>query len=378
MTSKICIAHGMNIGFRSGGTNRVLVFAKALAENGYDVSLVVPKPVGKIPEDTIDIIKIYTVPIKPKRSVINQIPRALSVALKAKKIAEKEKAILQIEHSTLGGIAASLGCSNYILDVHDLEFDGSLYKSIPLAPKAIHYLERKAVSKASKIIVVSEAMKEFLVKQWEVPEEKITIIPNGCDIKRIKPSEKEIEGIISFIGVLHHEIHYEKIIELAKSVDKDARIYIIGDGPMKAKFAKMIKNEKLKNIILMGFLPFPENDKAYEILAHSQVCIVPLKPTLHVRVASTVKTLTYAALGKPIATDRDGTAVIFERNNAALVSDPAKPEEFIENVHKLLEDNNLRRKLGENAKRLVKDFTWEKQGEKLVRMYEKRWNYNEN
>jgi len=378
MTSKICIAHGMNIGFRSGGTNRVLVFAKALAENGYDVSLVVPKPVGKIPEDIIDIIKIYTVPIKPKRSVINQIPRALSVALKAKKIAEKEKAILQIEHSTLGGIAALLGCSNYILDVHDLEFDGSLYKSIPLAPKVIYYLERKAVSKALKVIVVSEPMKEFLVENWKVSEEKVTVIPNGCEVERIKPSEKEIEGLISFIGVLHHEIDYEKMIELAKSVNENTKIYIIGDGPMKDKFAKMIKNEKLKNIILMGFLPFPENNKAYEILAHSQVCIAPLKSTLHVRMASTVKTFTYAALGKAIAMDRDGSAIIFERNNAALVSDPAKTEEFIENVHKLLEDKNLRRKLGENARKLVKAFTWEKQGERLVKMYEKKWSYNEN
>lgn len=44
--------------------------------------------------------------------------------------------------------------------------------------------------------------------------------------------------------------------------------------------------------------------------------------------------------------------------------------EFIENVRILLEDGKLREKISSNAKRLVKDFSWEKQGEKLVRMYE--------
>jgi len=32
------------------GANRVLAFVKALAENCYSVSLVVPKSIGKIPE----------------------------------------------------------------------------------------------------------------------------------------------------------------------------------------------------------------------------------------------------------------------------------------------------------------------------------------
>jgi len=262
-----------------------------------------------------------------------------------------------------------LGCSNYILDIHDLEFDDPLYKSIPLASKMIYYLERRAVSKASKIIAVSEPMKEFLVESWKVPEDKIEIIPNGYfeeKLKRFNSGEEE-NGLISFIGVLTHNIDYNKVIRLAKSRD-DIRIYIIGDGPMRTKFVREVKRGGVKNVVIPGFLP---DEEAYSILAKSQVCFFPLKNTLHTKVAGHMKALDYAALGKAIATDRDGTAVIFERSNAALVSDPAKPEEFIGNVHKLLEDENLRRRLGENARRLVKDFTWEKQGKRLVRMYEK-------
>ncbi|MDW8034351.1 MAG: glycosyltransferase family 4 protein [Nitrososphaerota archaeon] len=366
---KVVIAHGGNIGFHGGGTNRVLAFAKALAENGHEVYLVVPEPKGEVPYDIKKLVKIYSVPVKA-RSLWDQAFRAVLVSLKAKKLAEKEKAILQIEHSTLGGIAASLGCSNYVLDIHDLEFDGPLYKSIPFAPKVIYALEKKAVRKARKIIVVSKPMKDLIVNEWNVPEEKIVIIPNGYFSKKLEKfnavTVDEKEGLISFLGVLTHNVDYNKIISLAKS-RKDAHIHVIGDGPMRTNFINKIKRENVKNVMLHGFLP---DDEAYSILAKSQVCIFPLINSVHTRVSMHMKTLDYAALGRAIATDRDATARIFEEHGAALVSDPANPDEFIGNVHRLLDDGSLRKRLGEKARIIVKNFTWEKQGEKLVKMYE--------
>ena len=363
--SKIFVAHGGNIGFHGGGTKRVLAFAKALAENGHEVSLVVPKPVGGASEDLGDI-KIYTVPVKP-RGVWDQIARAVLVSLKAKRIANKENAILQIEHSTLGGITSLLGCSDYVLDVIDLEFDGDLYKKVPMGPRLIRHLEQKAVSKAKKVVVVSEPMKDFLVEEWKIPDENVILIPNGFDerISKFRTNEEE-KGLISFIGVFTHNIDYEKVIRLARSRE-DVKIYVIGDGPMRKEFIKMVQANNLDNVLVPGFLP---DEEAYEILARSQVCFFPLRNTLHTKVAGHMKAFDYAALGKAIATDRDGTAIIFEKHNAALVSDPANPDEFIENVYKLLSDEKLREKLGENARKLVKDFTWERQGKKLVKMYE--------
>jgi len=364
---KVVIAHGGNIGFQGGGTLRVLTFARALAKNGYDVSLVIPEPVGSVPEDIKDFIKIYTVPVRP-RGLLDQVIRASLVTLKAKKLAKREKAMLQIEHSTLGGVASLLGCSNYVLDVHDLEFGGDLYKSIPLAPKMIYRLERKSIERASKVIVVSEQMKEFISREWGVEEGRIEVIPNGVRDKVFKYGAKEEkEGLVSFLGVLTHNIDYDKIVKLAKELEKIKKIYIIGDGPIRFKFLKKLKQEKVSNVIILGYLP---DEEAYSILARSQVCIFPLRDTFHTKVAMHMKALDYAALGKAIATDRDATARILEEHDAALVSDPSNPDEFIENVNRLLEDGGLRNRLGENARRLAKEFTWEKQGEKLVKMYE--------
>lgn len=243
---KVIIAHGGNLGVQGGGTNRVLAFAKALDEYGYDVTIVAPKPSRKNSE-LPNSIKIQTVQIQPK-GVKDQLLRALMVSYKAKKIAKRDNAILQIEHSTLGGIASLMGCSNYVLDVHDLEFDGDLYRSIPLALKTIYYLERRAVKKALKIIVVSEEMKRFISNNWSTSEDKIEVIPNGVREKvlNFKETNEEPEGVISFLGVLTHNVEYEKIIKLANEL-KRVKIYVIGDGPMRSSFLEKLEKRFRQN-----------------------------------------------------------------------------------------------------------------------------------
>jgi len=129
MTKEVCIAHGGDISEPSGGTNRVIAFCKALSDNGFDVSLVVPKPRGKIPEDLQNSITLHYTPIRAG-SIKNMIFRALLVSNMAKKISEKNKSILQIEHSTLAGIANLLGCNNFILDMHDISFASPLYDNL--------------------------------------------------------------------------------------------------------------------------------------------------------------------------------------------------------------------------------------------------------
>ena len=114
----ICIAHGGDISIPSGPTNRVIAFIKGLKKCGFDVQLVIPKPKYLLPED-LKNVKTYTIAFK-ERGIINQIARATAISLKAKKIAKKTNAILQIEHSTLAGYANLIGCSNYVLDMHDL------------------------------------------------------------------------------------------------------------------------------------------------------------------------------------------------------------------------------------------------------------------
>jgi len=160
----------------------------------------------------------------------------------------------------------------------------------------------------------------------------------------------------------------DKIIYLAKSL-KNVKIYVIGDGPARLELERKIIKNNLKNIIITGRLP---DEKAFNILSKSQVVIYPLKKSTYTLALVSVKIFDYAALGKAMVLDDVSESEIwkkFKEKKAAMFSDPSNPNEFVECVRNLLEDERLRRKIGANAKMLVKEFSWENISKKLVKLY---------
>jgi len=385
MKGDIIIVHGGDISEPSGGTNRVIAFANALSQNGFKVNLIVPKPTKEIPTSIslADGIELQTVPVILKRGIKSQIFRGLAALRKAKKVAIDKNAIIQIEHSSLGGLATLLGISNFVLDMHDLCFANPLY-DIPgiaiIVKKFMYELEKNALSHATRIIVVSNRMKKFVVDEWDIDGKKIIVIPNGYFEGKLKKylNEKSIRSVddlnrscrntsICFLGTLDPKINIEKIICLANRI-KDAQIYVIGEGPVLDKLKRRVRKEGLNNIIITGRIP---DDRAFELIINSQACILPLYPSKHTEVSCPVKVFDYAALGKAIVMDNVAEVCeIFKENNAAIVVDPWDQDKFIESVQILLEDEKLRGMISQNARNLVKSFSWEEQGRKIVRMYE--------
>ena len=359
-----------------GAQERIIALVNGLRKNGFDVSLVAPASKSKLPND-LQGVDIHTVPITLKNSLACRMYRTILLAHKARKVQKHTSAILQFEHSLFGGYAAATGSSGFVLDMHDIGFDSAMFENVPLHKKfhrILYHLEKMAVECALKVIVVSNPMKDFIISEWNVPEEKIIVIPNGYFESKLRMFQnfEEEDGVISFIGTLHPKLDTDKFIGVGKLLEnRGGSLYIIGDGPIKNLLEQKIKqNNLINNVVLTGHLLDIE---AYTLLAKSQVAIFPLKisKSVNTEAMSPVKVFDYAALGKAMVLDDiSEMCKIFKENNAALVSDPSNQEEFIENVCTLLDDEDKRKKLSSNAKRLVKDFTWEKQGEKLARMYE--------
>mgnify|MGYP000480478519 CR=1 FL=1 len=68
----------------------------------------------------------------------------------AKAIAAKKDGVIQIEHSTLGGLATFIGIRNYVLDIHDIIHTSPIYNQVtPYTQRFVYMGERKAVNIAS-------------------------------------------------------------------------------------------------------------------------------------------------------------------------------------------------------------------------------------
>ncbi len=124
------------------------------------------------------------------------------------------------------------------------------------------------LKKVSTIVPVSKELKNILVNKYRLDGMKIRPIYNGFDIEGIQKLAKENvsdyneilnnTSLIKFItiGRLSKEKGHKYLINAFSKVIKEipnSRLFIIGEGPLRAKLMKSIKDKQLENkVILLG------------------------------------------------------------------------------------------------------------------------------
>lgn len=137
-------------------------------------------------------------------------------------------------------------------------------------------------SKFCKIVVVSNSIKESIIKLNKDYEKKIEVILDIVDPKLIEKmaNEKEVFQDKSYINILTVArliiVHkgYDLAIKAAKRLKDDGykfKWFVIGDGADKTKMVKMIKENKLEeNFILLG-----KKDNPYPYMKNCNIYVQP-------------------------------------------------------------------------------------------------------
>ncbi|TYL36432.1 hypothetical protein CV102_22680 [Natronococcus pandeyae] len=366
----LCIAHGGDPSDPSGGTDRIATFATGLVDVGHDVTLVTPQPSNGLSAD-LEGVEHVTVPITPRRTVDQPI-RAAMVSHRAFRIARRRDAYVQIEHSSQAGVAALMGKSGFVLDMHDLVFPSPQYRLPlldPVSKRVLSRIERAGVERSDHVIVVSSPIKEFLVERWGVPRGRISVIPNGFSPVRTDGflDVPEVSGRVGFIGTLHPKLDLQTFAAVAGAPEVES-VVVIGDGSMHQQLERLARRTS-GTITLTGRLP---HEKAMGLLASSQVVVYPIRESLHTRMLSSRKIFDYAALGKAMVLDDVSDSDIwarFKSEDAAVFADPDDRADFVHNVRVLLRDDDRRAAVGRTARELATDYTWDKRVDELVGLY---------
>jgi glycosyltransferase involved in cell wall biosynthesis len=150
---------------------------------------------------------------------------------------------------------------------------------------------------------------------------KITIIPNGIDLIRLRsiaPSSESWD--IIFVGRLIKEKHADLLIHavtLLQHENPDLRVVIIGEGPEYGKIDNLITDKKIQNSIhLCKF--YPNHDDLIAQLKSSKVFVLP-----STREGFGITALEALASGLPVVTvDHPANAVrdLITENNGFLCS----------------------------------------------------------
>lgn len=228
--------------------------------------------------------------------------------------------------------------------------------------------ERKLLTSFSYLTCISHQEKKLLI-EWEVNKNKIEIIPNGIDLSSIPNT------VVSNPGKNFFNLFFVGSLDYV--ANKDALKFFIAGiySPLRQDNA-MMKNVKL--IIVSRYYPawlkkFQKDDSSIMIdtgscsiqtyLSMNTVCIAPVR----IGCGSRVKVLEYFKYQQPvIATKVGAEGIDCEHLKNIIITDD--PVEFRNWVIKLINNKNLRKKLGENARKLVeKKYSWDKIAEKLNR-----------
>jgi colanic acid biosynthesis glycosyl transferase WcaI len=222
---------------------------------------------------------------------------------------------------------------------------------------------------SDKIVVVTPAFKEHLVKKWKVSPEKISVVPNGVETELFSPKDASAdvkqelgtEGkfVACYIGTMGMAHGLETVLQSAaelKNTVPQVFFLLIGDGAEKEHITTRAHSLGLTNVKIIDLQP---REKIPSYICAADVCLVLLKRTPIFETVIPTKMLEYMACGRPVILGVEGQAKqIVEAARAGICIQPENAGELAQAVIRLSEDSNLRKSMGNNGRQhVLKNFS---------------------
>lgn len=240
------------------------------------------------------------------------------------------------------------------------------------------YFIPKCIKRLDKIICISNATKEECIKRG-IPEEKITIIPNGISdefyinedkmVLKERLAERinlELNGRKIFLSVgrlverkgLHWFV--ENVIPRLLEKDREFIYLIAGDGVLRQKIQNIILENKLENkVIMLGKV----EDETLRLLYNvADVFVMPNIPVDGDMEGFGVVALEAASCGVPVvASELEGIKDAVKDGRNGFLVGVLDVEGFVRVVDKLLRNDEKREKIRINTKVFtLENYSWER------------------
>lgn len=294
---------------------------------------------------------------------------------KIKKIIKEYKPHIVHTHASKAGMLGRKAAydSNVPLIVHT--FHGHVFHSYfnSIKTRTFIQIERFLANKSDAIIAISQAQKNELSQIYNIAsEDKIKVIPLGLDLSRFTTNQEEKRYVfrkenyldddeiaIAIVGRLvpikNHQLFVKAIAEAKQRTGKKIRAFIVGDGQTRSEIEMLA--HKLNLVIspngtttLKPDIRFSSWIKNIDYV-YAGVDIVALTS---LNEGTPVSLIEAQAAGKPVvSTDVGGIKDISLEGNSILLSDSNDDDAFIENFIKLINDDELRIKMKNNARDFI-------------------------
>lgn len=243
-------------------------------------------------------------------------------------------------------------------------------------------IERAALSKAHHVIAVDHRIRDYVVKEFGYPEEKVMVIHNAVDTDRFSPVTAEEKKVIrkklrlpedTFIVLIPRRFVKKNGVihaaEALKLIEGDVLFIFAGRGLLLGELQNILKNDK-RAIIFDGTLI---HDRIVNYYKASDVVLIPSVPSDGIEEATSLAMLEGMATGKIVICTPIGgmKEVIREWENGVFVK-PGSAENIAEKIAYIKENYDSLMYLGENARTyVIKNNSYIKHARKFLTVYEK-------
>jgi len=286
--------------------------------------------------------------------------------------------------SVAGNIVKTETKMPVVFHVHSTEWG----RSGGQGSEVVSHLETQMAERADRIVTVSNAMREDLVRHgW--PESRISVVWNGVDPERYSPARvtsEEVEAIrkrhnipedgrmILFLGRLTWVKGVRNLVQAMPSIAAEyskVKLVILGKGEEQRDISEMANRLKIQDNVECLFQFVPEEERiAY--YAASDVCVFP----------STyepfgIVSLEAMSMGKPVVVGAQGVVGFREQvvssgpDQNGIHVNGNDPADIAWGVKEALKDSDQAKVWGRNGRdRVLKYFTWKKAAEQTLQVYQ--------
>ena len=217
----------------------------------------------------------------------------------------------------------------------------------------------KTLRAGTKILVSNNETKKIIIDEYNVMQEKISIVPNGVDLSMFNITKKKNSKKVVFAGAMYYHRGLDVLLETIPLVIEkipDAKFVLLGSGTEMDKLKEIVSKNKLDNSV--EFKGWIEREKIPENIADASIGIGPLRLTEVTSRALPIKVLEYMAVSLPVIAQK-GTLpndVLENEKNGFFIENHI---ELAEKIILLLNEPKKVENMGAHSLKLVQKFSWD-------------------
>ncbi|HDK26385.1 MAG TPA: glycosyltransferase family 1 protein [Candidatus Atribacteria bacterium] len=225
-------------------------------------------------------------------------------------------------------------------------------------------IERYVISKIPSIIVESRYNRDIVS---QMTHSKIYVVPNGIEFRIIQGIQPDLNRKVDIfsIGKLHPGKGIDLLIKAGSIVAKlipNFSLAIAGKGWQEHALKDLVNKLHMQNRI--KFLGFISEEEKFKYFKTCKIVVVPSRWDF-----SPITICEAMACGKPVVASTATNSEILKDGETGFLFESENIEDLVSKISTLLQNDELRRKMGQTAVETAKECDWSRIAKRTVEVY---------